>query len=373
MRTHRFWAALVAVCMLAAGFIVGGSLMAGAATSTVALHGGDSLTVQCNGSKGLSWTGTSSQRIVSCKGTSPASSSPVASSSAPDPTSTAPTSTSPAPTTTAPAPTGFPDATNTGVPVGTVLHTVVNGESGPCWNVANGNLYVTCSTTITGLKIPFVLKVMANNVTVQDSSIIAASYYTVNTCDCPIYYSGLSLIDDDIDGGSNTASQSIAVMANPNATYLRDNFHGFASSGPRLDSGDLLQDSYIHDFVCQPPDHSAGTSINNGGTNLRIIHNTIDINTTSQGCASAAIELSPQDFGGVINGATIDSNWVAGGAYCVYLAETNTASSNIAFTNNVFSKKYSPTCGLYGPVTEVQSGNGNTFTGNTYDDGTPVN
>jgi hypothetical protein len=379
LSTHRVWAAIVIVCVLIAGFLAGGAVMAGASSTVLTMHGGDTVTANCDGSRGLSWTGTGSQRVIACKGTSPVTTSPAPSSSTPVPTSTAPTSSSPAPTATAPTtsssppPTGFPNASNTGVPAGTVLRTVANGDSGPCWNVANGNLYVTCSTTLDSLNVPFVLKVMANNVTVTRSKITAASYYTVNTCDCPTYYSGLNLTDDDIDGGLIASSQSIAVMANPNATYLRDNFHGFASSGPRLDSGDLLQDSYIHDFVCQNPDHSAGTSINNGGSNLRIIHNNIDINTTAAGCASAAIELSPQDFGGVINGATIDSNLIAGGAYCAYLAETNTASSNIAFTNNVLSKKYNPTCGLYGPVAEVASGNGNTFSGNAYDDGTPVN
>lgn len=373
---NRFWAALVAVCLFVPAAIVGGSLAAGAASTVISLHGGDSVTMNCDGSRGLSWTGTSSQRVASCKGTTiPSPSASVSSSASASGTPTVvPTLTgTPSPTPTISSPGGFPNAADTGVPAGTALRTIKASDTGPCWHVENGAFQITCKTTIDSFNIPFVLKVMANDVTVTKSKITAASYYTVNVSDPPTYFSGLSLIDDDLDGGAVATSQSIAVMANPGATYLRDNFHGFASSGPRLDDDNLLQDSYIHDFVCKQPDHSAGTSINGGGGNLRIIHNTIDINTTAAGCATAALELSPQDFSGVINGATIDGNWVAGGAYCVYLAETNTASSNIHFTNNTFSKKYNPQCGLFGPVAQVASGNGNTFTGNHYDDGTPIN
>ena len=52
------------------------------------------------------------------------------------------------------------------------------------------------------------------------------------------------------------------------AQHTRVDVHGFGSSGPRLASGARLQDSYIHGFVCAPPDHSAGTTANDGGSNI---------------------------------------------------------------------------------------------------------
>lgn len=295
----------------------------------------------------------------------------------PTPTiTTTPPTTTPPVTTTPPPPGSFPNASNTGPPAGTIFRTIKASDTGPCWHVELGAFDITCKTTIDSFIIPFPVNVFADDVTITRTKIKAASAYIIKTCDCPTHYSGLTLKDSDIDGSSNTASQSIAVMNTVNATYLRDNFHGMASSGPRLDTGNLLQDNYIHDFVCKKPDHSAGTSINGAGTNLQIIHNTVDINTTAAGCASAAIELSAQDFGGTINGATIDSNWLAGGAYCLYADEDakSASSTNVHITNNTFSKKYNPQCGLFGPVAELQAGKGNTFTGNHYDDAanTPI-
>lgn len=115
---------------------------------------------------------------------------------------------------------GFPYSLNTGVPAGTVLKTVRNGDSGAGWHVERDIFYVDrASTVIDGLRIPFVLKVMADDVVVRNSAVAAASYYTVNVSDPPRYYSRLTIVDSDIDGGSNAASQSMAVMAAAGSTF----------------------------------------------------------------------------------------------------------------------------------------------------------
>lgn len=276
---------------------------------------------------------------------------------------------------TCPAFPAFPDASCTGwAHTGVTLTTVHVGDTGAGWSAetVGGDpvFYVrTSGAVIDSLNIPMCVKVIADNVTIKRSKIACASFYTVNTSDPPTFFSGLTLQDDEIDGLSTGAG--IAVMGTANATYTRLDIHGFGSSGPRLATGDTLQDSYIHGFVCSPPDHSAGTSANDGGTGITIQHNNIDISTGADGCASAAIELA-EDFG-TYNGVLIQNNLVNGGAYCMYVAQTLT-SQNVRVENNHFGRVYYSTCGGFGPAAQVAAGTkGNTFTGNTWDnDGTTV-
>lgn len=306
-------------------------------------------------------------------------------SSSPTPTRTPTPSATPTPTPTVtptptptptvdPAPAGdWPNASNTGwQPTGVTLKTVKAGDSGAGWSAqtVGGNpvFYVTkANTVVDGLNIPMCVKVMANNVTIQRSRIACASYYTVNVSDPPTYYSGLTLTDVELDGLNGTGA-GIAVMANSNATYTRLNVHGFGSSGPRMASGSTLQDSWIHDFVCVPPDHSAGSTANDGGSNIRWLRNNIDVRATTgpNQCASTAIGVDP-DFGNY-DGVLIQGNRVAGGAYGIYTAQ-NQGAKNVTVTGNTFVRGTF----VYGAASQVASGNGNTFTGNVYDDGKPVN
>lgn len=306
--------------------------------------------------------------------------SPSATTASPTPSpapSVTPTTASPTPTpsqTTPAPPGGFPDSSTTGYAhTGVTLRTVKVGDTGPGWSAENvgGNpvFYVRSTTTIDGLDIPMCVKVLASNVTFTRSRIACASYYTINVSDPPTYYSGLTLTDVEIDGLADTSTPGIAVMASAGATYTRLDVHGFGSSGPRLATGTTLQDSYIHGFVCSPPDHSAGTSANDGGTEIAILRNNIDISTGAAGCASAAIGIDP-DFGNY-NGVQIIGNRVAGGAYCVYTAQ-NQGATNVRVEQNTFARTYYPHCGQYGPAAQVQAGNGNTYVGNVYDNGTPA-
>ncbi|MEO8830121.1 hypothetical protein, partial [Lapillicoccus sp.] len=153
--------------------------------------------------------------------------------------------------------------------------------------------------------------------------------------------------------------------------------HGYGSSGPRLASNTTLQDSYIHDFVCAPGWHSAGTTANDGGSNIKVLGNNVDINTTDQGCASTSIGVDP-DFGSY-NGVLIQGNLVNGGAYCMYAAQyvpgsPFAQSRNIRIEDNTFGRKYTSECGYFGPIAQVNAGsNGNTFSGNVWGGGAAAN
>lgn len=293
----------------------------------------------------------------------------------PTPTSTpTPTPTPTSTPTSTPPPGAFPDASTTGWQhTGVTLQTVQVGDSGPGWSAetVGGNpiLYVRSNgAVLDSLNIPMCVKVMANNVTIKRSKIACASYYTVNVSDPPTYYSGLVVTDVEIDGLNDLSNPGIAIMANPNALYTRLDVHGFGSSGPRMATGSTLQDSYLHGFVCNPPDHSAGSSANDGGSNINWLHNNIDIRAVvgPNECASTAIGVDP-DFGNY-NGVHIFNNRLAGGAYGVYTAQS-IGAVNVRVENNTFVRGSF----VYGPAAQVASGNGNTFVGNVYDDGSPVN
>jgi hypothetical protein len=249
-------------------------------------------------------------------------------------------------------------------------------SSGPGWHVGTVAgaqvLYVTnAGAVLDGLDIDMCVSVMADNVTIQRSRIRCAGYYLVKAADLPKTYSGLSLVDVELDGLGRPQSESIAVMATEGARYTRIDVHGMASSGPRLASNNVLEDSYLHDFACAAPLHQAGTSANDGGSNIIVRHNNIDISTAG-GCATAAFELA-LDFG-TYNGITLDRNQFNGGSYCVY-AGINVpgarypGAQNVDITNNVFGREYTPSCGTYGPIAQWGNGPGNSWSGNTWGTG----
>jgi hypothetical protein len=136
-------------------------------------------------------------------------------------------------------------------------------------------------------------------------------------------------------------------------------------------SGATLQDSWLHDFICKSPWHSAGSSANDGGSGISYLRNNIDINTTDAGCATAAIEIAP-DFG-TYNGVNIIGNLVNGGAYCIYTGQQvpgGASGSNIRVEDNVIGRKYRAEGGEFGPYVWKDAGvRGNTFSGNTWGDG----
>ena len=272
-------------------------------------------------------------------------------------------------------PDSWPGPGNTGVPAGTNLRLLKAGDSGNGWRVENGVLYVTQGgITLDSLDIPFVVKVMADNVSITRSRIRASGWYTINVSDPPMYYRGLKLTDVEIDDLGDFQLHT---------RHRRDGQRGrrlHAAQRARIRfvrpphlRWTTLQDSWIHDFVCPSGSgwHSAGASANEGGGNIHILRNRIDINTANGGCASAAFALYPAD-GGPFDGVDVIGNYLDGGAYCLYTGQNQPGVKNVHVENNRFGRTYFSTCGRYGPVAQAATVNGNTFTGNAYIDGTPI-
>ena len=269
---------------------------------------------------------------------------------------------------------GYPDATNTGVPAGTVLRSVPGQvSSGPGWHwdsrgwvSVDGN-----GAVLDGLNIPYNVDVTASNVTIKNSLMsVAGEGFGISLR----HTSKVTIQDSEITGPSTGSTRLMVgikdIYGDSTGTQILRNDIARTSTGVQMESG-LIQDNYIHDMGYKSGDHLNGITSNGSTALLTIRHNTV-LNSFDQTDAISLFE----DFGVQAN-RTIDNNLVAGGGYTIYGGANpgGAATSNIHITNNRFSRLYYPNGGSYGPVTAYAPGGaGNTWTGNIWDDTlTPVN
>lgn len=278
----------------------------------------------------------------------------------------------------------FPGAACTGVPVGTVLKRVPQDlTSGQGWRWDGSQVIVELAgAMLDSLDISGCVDVKANNVTISKTRIRAVCEYTIN-----IYYdgsnsrAGLVVTDVEIDGTDNLRARK--GVQGENFTVTRTNIHGISAKAVVLGSNTLLQDSYVHDYVCgKDPDvptdtiHQSGIGTNGGDTNIIMRHNHVDMRPTDAlfgyDCVSGGIS-NYIDFGSIDN-MLVERNLINSDGYCVK-AGINQGdapypnSTNVRYLNNTFGRKYWPECGYYGPVSNWQAGPGNVFSGNVWGDG----
>ena len=255
-----------------------------------------------------------------------------------------------------PPPSGsFPDASNTGTPPGTLLHT------------CSGQI----NTTGTYDKCQFDGPVVVNaaNVHITNSLILGPvrpsdtltglviSDTTIN-CQC------LSTSDDDTP---------VAIMEN-NFTLLRVNIYN-AGHGVSAKNNVTVQDSYIHGLGGNTQAHKNGIFVGDGH-HQRFIHNNVECNDGPDRGCTAAIGIY-DDFSDVYD-VVIDNNLLnTNGAYCFYASggpSKDYISHNITFTNNHFGRKFEQNCAVLGPVTYWDASQpGMVWSGNVWDDtGQPV-
>lgn len=263
---------------------------------------------------------------------------------------------------------GYPDSTTAGVPAGTTLRSVpsqVSSGNGWHWDSRGWVTVDGDGAVLDGLSVLTNVEVTANNVTIKNSRIVntgegwgvglrhaAGTVIRNNEIYSPYAGSGRLMVAIKDIYGDSTSTQ---VLGN-------DIYH--TSTGVQIESG-LIQDNYIHDMGYVSGDHLNGTTSNGGTTQLTLRHNTI-FNSQAQ---TDAISLF-QDFGAQSN-RLIDNNLLAGGGYTIYAGANpgmSATATNITVTNNRISRMYYPNGGYYGPVTAYTSGNGNTWSGNVWDE-----
>jgi len=231
--------------------------------------------------------------------------------------------------------TGWPDATNTGVPKGTVL-------------TNSGSINITKDgTVIDGLNVTGCIYVGASNVTIRRTKITANCFNAIEIRD----WTGLKnlLIEDvEVDGQKTTDN----CIVNGAYTARRVNLHGCAD-GAKLSDNTLIEDSYIHDLMNDNGCHCDGVQTM-GGTNITLRHNNIDV------IGSGSAVMLGDEFGklGVF---VFDRNRFAGGNFSFYGGwnqQTKTTPSSLTITNNTFAGSTTYGTHVYvAPATTVWSGN----------------
>ncbi|HEY3087696.1 MAG TPA: hypothetical protein VGJ59_06510 [Jatrophihabitantaceae bacterium] len=247
---------------------------------------------------------------------------------------------------------GYPDASNTGISPGLVLH------SSGCITARDPGQVIE-NVSIKGCTID----VSARNVTIRNVKIVI---------DSPELWAiivrgpGSATIDhvdiSGIDGANHSVEYAVLSQTTNPVTVTHANLHNCAD----CIQGEYVTatDNYIHDVGGPPAAHLDGIQCDsNHGCHLTATHNTV----LSKGIAIALYG----DFGTPVN-TTISNNLVGGGSYTVYGGTSK--SINIHITDNRFSRAIYPNGGIWGPVAYFWPHNpGNTFTGNIWDDtGKPV-
>ena len=210
---------------------------------------------------------------------------------------------------------GFPDATNTGVPLGTTLT-----SSGSVSSSSNGQVIEELDVTGT-------ITITHDNVIVRKCFVTATAFYGIN------HNSGANLLVEDCEIINPTSSGLLAISG-ATGTYRRLNIHDSEGDNVKLGSNTNLHDSYLHSPNPTETSHNDGVQINSG-SNILIDGNRIDGNF--QGQTSAIIV---QTSNSAIDNLTITNNRLSGGSYTLYLRDKGNGygiPTNVTVTGNTWA------------------------------------
>ena len=231
---------------------------------------------------------------------------------------------------------------------------------GTVLTVVNGNMDIrTAGTVIENKDIRGCVSVNASNVIIRRSKISA-------NCILIIWNYGTNLLVEDVEIiCPNVVGKG--ALGTTNFTARRVNAH-HCDNTFWIDNNALVEDSYIHDAIPYDPvtdPHTDGIQIPGGGSNITLRHNRIYGGYASaQNFGNSAITMGP----GTANIQVID-NILAGGGYTIYCGGNSGASeppadgTGNAYTNNRFSRIYSPNVGGFGPWYDCLDEN---ISGNVY-------
>ena len=244
----------------------------------------------------------------------------------------------------------FPNASNTGVPAGTVL----KAYSGPSDITTNG-------TVLNGYIFTSPLTIDANDVTIENC------YFAISgtSANCIDVDSGTgTVITDCTLDGENAAGDAVggdAIYAD-NCTISYCNIYGYAKDIYVAGSNVNIIGNYCWNMG-SAGEHVEPIFIDGTGvagetlSNVNISGNTLACNLVS-GVAVAGPIFIKDDFGAV-SGVTINDNLLTGGGYTVFAETSLSDVTDISVTNNVLG------VGEYGYAYEPLTGTGDTWSGNT--------
>jgi hypothetical protein len=174
-------------------------------------------------------------------------------------------------------------------------------------------------------------------------------------------------MDVEIDGENSDPTHQSAI-GNDNYTCIRCNVWR-TGRGANLGHNVVIRDSWFHNFYKGPDAPHMSAIGSNGGTNYQIIHNNLDCQETA--CSGALVMYG--DFSAVSNVLVQNNLFNTPGSYCTYGGSVGGKAyphaTNVRYIDNLFGKKYTSVCGMYGPFTSWENNAGNAWSGNRWQDG----
>jgi hypothetical protein len=261
---------------------------------------------------------------------------------------------------------GFPDATTTGVPAGTVLRSVPGQvSSGPGWHFDPKRDYVAVTArgaVLSDLSIPCNLDIDASDVTVRDVRVVTGGYFGISLR----HTTGVTIEDTTVSGQNLTSGRVNSaiddVFGDSTGMMIKnDNISQFRT-GVQVTTG-VIVGNYIHDPGYIRGDHTNGIYVAGTTDPLTIYGNTIFNNLGQTDDVNLHASSSRQDMA---NKLVVD-NLLAGGGYSIYGGIRNGHTSNIVITDNQFGRIFYPEGGRYGPAAYFNPQQaGNVWSGNVW-------
>ena len=275
----------------------------------------------------------------------------------------------------------FPSAANTGVPAGTTL----TSYTGPCTITAD-------NTVIDSKTVACDLVIHAKNVMIKNSRVASGHVVSLDMDLAGADGWSFTIQDSEIDAGTD----GLAAVCCGNYHLLRDNIHG-GQTAVQCDTDGAyrrgttaycdVRDSWLHgqlDGGAVGTRH-LGALLSDGSQHLTAIHNTVACDhpvENGEGCTgdlNLIPHFAPVTYADIESNLFIANN--TGSAFCTYggsgNVEHSSGSHNIVYKNNTFQRgrggSAANSCADYGPVTFFDtSAAGNAWSGNVWDDGSPV-
>jgi hypothetical protein len=216
----------------------------------------------------------------------------------------------------------------------------------------------TNGSVVEGKDISGEVLIQASNVTLRRCRVRSSSWYPIRV----MSGSGIVIEDTEVDGlgGPSDGGQKCLLIQDGNVLVQRNNLHdcedGMSLNG---DAGITVRDNYVHTPRGPASLHSDGMELY-GGSNMVIQHNRFDYFHATTAATNLTNEWAP------ISNITFDHNWLAGGAYILYLDGSHGGGtiSQIRVTNNRFVRGSS----AYGVLVARGTLSAITWSGNVFDD-----
>lgn len=214
-----------------------------------------------------------------------------------------------------------PDASNTGVPNGTVL----TAYTGPAQNNASNTTFQNLDFPVPGGLGYYIFR--GNGITLRNCYIRGGIQFEGDN---------ITIENCTIEGGASlSGTNGVRFRHNQIKKFAGDALHITADSG--VTANVLIENSYFHTPTPECGDHADGVQVR-GVTKLTVVNNTIDMGPWFQVCGNdvlnAAIFLESANGGN--RDMTIDGNYLDGAGITLRL----TAGANQRVINNRFGRKY---------------------------------